>query len=279
MPLYPDFNRIYPPAGRASEPTVWLPFRGRDLLLLAKGEEEVEPLLDTSQVREALGSVVPLELGHLMGIHYLAADLPAEFVPPDAWRAVDLWRLHGRISEPVWTIAGYASHILHWERTSRFCPVCGHPSDPMQLEWMRNCPQCSHIRYPQISPAVLMLVHDGADRILLSHKPGWGERYSILAGFVLPGESLEECVHREVQEEVGLEVEALVYAGSQPWPFPQQLMIGFTARYKSGEIRIDEEELDHAAWFDVRELPPLPANLSLSRQMIDAWRRSLFFPS
>jgi NAD+ diphosphatase len=145
---------------------------------------------------------------------------------------------------------------------------------PMEREWARLCPNCGHQRYPQVSPAVLALVHDGGDRILLAHKPGWGDRYSILAGFTLPGESLEECVYREVEEEVGIEVTDLVYQGSQPWPFPQQLMIGFIARYTRGEIRLDEEELDHAAWFDVHELPSLPPPLSLSRQIIDAWRQS-----
>ncbi len=139
---------------------------------------------------------------------------------------------------------------------------------------MRRCAQCGHERFPQVSPAVLILVHDGADRILLAHKPGWGDRYSILAGFVLPGESLEECVQREVEEEVGVRVTDLQYVGSQPWPFPHQLMIGFTARHRSGDIRIDTLELDHAAWFDANALPALPPPLSLSRQMIDAWKQA-----
>lgn len=123
-----------------------------------------------------------------------------------------------------------------------------------------------------MTPATLILVHDGEDKVLLSHQPGWGEMYSILAGFVLPGESLEECVHREVEEEVGVQVTDLVYYGSQPWPFPHQMMIGFLARYRNGAIEIDVEELDRAEWFDVHDLPPLPPTLSLSRQMLDAWR-------
>ena len=103
------------------------------------------------------------------------------------------------------------------------------------------------------------------------HKPGWGDRYSIFAGFVLPGESLEECVHREVAEESGVLVDELEYAGSQPWPFPHQLMIGFRAKYLSGDIEIDRDELDDARWFRAADLPQLPGELSLSRQMIDAW--------
>jgi len=138
-------------------------------------------------------------------------------------------------------------------------------------EWSRKCTVCGHERYPQVCPALLILVHDGGDGILMAHKPGWGERYSIFAGFVLPGESLEECVHREVDEEAGVLVGDLEYSGSQPWPFPHQLMIGFRAKYLSGDIRIDQLELDDARWFRTDTMPALPGPLSLSRQMIEAW--------
>jgi NAD+ diphosphatase len=231
-------------------------------------------LADTAVVRAALSPFAPLALGPRNGVTYRTCEVPSEAVLPDDWRAVDLRTLYGLVPEQEWEIAGYASQVLHWERTSRFCPLCGHPTEPMRKEWMRRCTHCGHERFPQVSPAVLILVHDGADRILLAHKPGWGQRYSILAGFVLPGESLEECVQREVDEEAGVRVTDPVYAGSQPWPFPHQLMIGFTVRYLSGDIRIDADELDHAAWFDVRELPVLPPPLSLSRQMIDTWRQA-----
>jgi NAD+ diphosphatase len=213
-------------------------------------------------------------LGSLNGVTYLTCEVSPALELPGDCRAIDLRTLYGLVSEPEWQIAGYASQILHWQRTSRFCPLCGQPTEPTAQEWMRRCPQCQHERYPQVSPAVLVLVHDGADGVLLAHKPGWGDRYSILAGFVLPGESLEECVQREVEEEVGVHLTDLEYIGSQPWPFPHQLMIGFFARYQSGEIRLDEQELDRAAWFDVNALPPLPPPLSLSRQMIDRWEQS-----
>ncbi|HLK56406.1 MAG TPA: NAD(+) diphosphatase [Chthonomonadaceae bacterium] len=270
MPLYPDFERIYPTDALPEGPGRWLPFRGHNLLIQAEGAPGVL-LDDTSEVREVLASSPSLPLGRREGMLYRTCELPPDAAFPPGWRAVDIRTLYGMVTEPEWQIAGYASQILHWQRTSRFCPICGGPMEPMQREWMRRCIPCSHDRYPMVSPAVLALVHDGGDRILLAHKPGWGDRYSILAGFVLPGESLEECVQREVEEEVGVQVSDLVYRGSQPWPFPHQLMIGFTARYTGGEIRLDEEELDRAAWFDVRALPPLPAPLSLSRQLIDAW--------
>jgi NAD+ diphosphatase len=273
MALYPDFTRLYPLDTATAGKRLWLPFRGRELLVRATGEA-FALLADTAEVQEVLGSLEPIVLGELNGASYLTGEIASEAELPNDWRAIDLWRLHGRIAEQDWGIAGYASHVLHWRRTSGFCPVCGQPAGAMQPEWMRACTGCGHIRYPQISPAVLVLVHDGADRVLLSHQPGWGETYSILAGFVLPGESLEECVRREVEEEVGIQVTDLVYRGSQPWPFPQQLMIGFAARYQSGELRIDTRELDAAAWFDFREMPPLPPPVSLSRQMLDTWSRA-----
>jgi NAD+ diphosphatase len=267
VPLYPDFTRLYSLDTPDSDPVRWLLQRGRDLLVRGDGDA-----VTLSPDRpEALADSEPVVLGEWNGITYLACEVAPDMPLPEGWMAIDLRRLYGRLDEMEWTIAGYATHVLHWQRTSRFCPICGHATKPTQQEWMRRCGNCDHERYPQISPAVLILVHDGTDRILLSHKPGWSDMHSILAGFVLPGESLEECVHREVYEEVGVGVTDLVYQGSQPWPFPQQLMIGFTARYVAGEIRLDEQELDHAAWYDVHNLPTIPPKLSLSRQMIDAW--------
>lgn len=273
MPLYPDFQRVYTAEPSESESVRWLPYREHRVLTQVVGEA-VTLLADSALLREALAPFPSFVLGRLDDITYLTCEVPSDAELAVDCRAVDLRTLYGLVSETEWQIAGYASQVLHWERTSRFCPLCGQPTEPMQQEWMRHCAHCGHDRYPQVSPAVLVLVHDGADGILLAHKPGWGDRYSILAGFTLPGESLEECVHREVEEEVGVQLADLEYVGSQPWPFPHQLMIGFNARYVSGDIRLDEQELDHAAWFDVKALPPLPPPLSLSRQMIDAWRQA-----
>ena len=271
MPLYPAFERVYRPDAPTEGPIRWLPVRGTDILVQTAGEA-VTAIADAAETRKRLASSPPLTLGTLNGVTYLTCETDADTPLPDGWRAVSLRHLYGLLDEAEWEIAGYATQILHWERVSRFCPVCGSATDPMGAEWVRHCPACQHTRYPLVSPAVLALVHDGADRVLLAHKPGWGDRYSILAGFVLPGESLEECVQREVQEEVGAEVTDLVYQGSQPWPFPHQLMIGYTARYVSGDLRLDEQELDHAAWFSADQLPSLPPPLSLSRQIIDRWR-------
>jgi NAD+ diphosphatase len=180
--------------------------------------------------------------------------------------------LFGQLDDFSYGLAGYAAQLLYWQRTSCFCGICGQRTESVSGDWGKRCTNCGHTTYPRVSPAVLALIHDG-ERILLVHKPGFGDMYSIIAGFVEPGESLEECVQREVYEEVGVDVSAISYVGSQPWPFPHQLMIGYTAQYAGGEICIDTTELDVAQWFHVDALPSLPGPLSLSRQMIDAWAR------
>jgi NAD+ diphosphatase len=167
-------------------------------------------------------------------------------------------------------LAGYAAQLVHWERTSRFCPVCGGPVEGFD-GWGRRCGACSYTRYPQVSPVAIVLIHDGGRRVLLTTKPGWGARYSLVAGFVEPGESGEECAAREVREEVGVEVEEVRYVGSQPWPFPHQLMLGYTARYSGGEIVVDTSELADARWFSLDALPELPPPFSIARQILDAW--------
>ena len=144
--------------------------------------------------------------------------------------------LYGVVSEGEYSLAGYAIQMVAWARDSLYCPACGAATEQRNHDWGRACTSCGRVRYPPVSPAVLILVHDG-DNILLAHKPGWGARYSILAGFVEPGESLEECVRREAMEEAGVVIDNLVYRGSQPWPFPHQLMIGFNAQFASGEIK------------------------------------------
>ena len=264
-----DFIRAYPPAQAAPGPAFWLPFlKGEPLartegetIRLHQGDRESVAMLDLSE---------PLYLGTLGGVPCLAAEADPDADIPAGWAVTSLRTLFGSVSDPEYLLAGYASQILYWRRTSGFCPVCGHRTEARGGDWGRCCPNCGHAAYPHISPATLILIHDGP-RLLLAQKPGWETRYSILAGFVEPNESLEDCVRRETREEVGLEITDLAYAGSQPWPYPHQLMVGFTARYAGGEIVIDAAELERAAWFDVGSLPDLPPPVSLSRQMIDAW--------
>ena len=181
----------------------------------------------------------------------------------------DLRSLFGILDDDIFCLAGRAIQIVHWHREHRFCGRCGTAMIDRRKELARKCPSCNFISYPRLSPAVIMsVVRD--DRILLARAPHFpAGMYSALAGFVEPGETLEEAVCREVYEEVAIRVNNIHYVASQPWPFPHSLMIGFTSTYVSGEIRVDKEELEDARWFSLADMPVLPSKISISRLLID----------
>jgi len=191
---------------------------------------------------------------------------------------VHLRPLFGTVLDSDWALAGRAAQVLTWARDHRFCGRCGTPTESHASDRALQCPACGMQSFPRISPAVIMLVEretDTGPEVLLA----WGRQFpgrffSALAGFVEPGESLEQCVVREVREETGIEVADVRYFGSQPWPFPHSIMIGFTATYVSGEITIQEEEIVEAGWFGPNELPPVPrGGMSIAGWLIDAWLR------
>ncbi|MFC4058250.1 NAD(+) diphosphatase [Planomonospora corallina] len=174
----------------------------------------------------------------------------------------------------------YAVALDAWHSTHEFCPRCGSRTEVRTGGHVRLCPQDGSQHFPRVDPAVIMLVHDDEGRILLARGPQWPEgRLSVLAGFVEPGESLEHAVIREVAEEVGVQVIAPRYLGSQPWPFPRSLMLGFFARAVSTELAPDREEIAEARWFSRSELLAalergevrLPPAVSIARRLIEAW--------
>ncbi len=174
----------------------------------------------------------------------------------------------------------HGAALLNWHATHTHCPRCGAATEPAAGGHVRRCTVDASEHYPRTDPAVIMAVLDGADRILLGHQAAWPPgRFSTLAGFVEPGESLETAVAREVAEEAGVIVEAVDYAGSQPWPFPASLMLGFYARASSTDIVVDGLEIAEARWFTRAELREtttagdvlLPPTVSIARRLIEGW--------
>lgn len=165
---------------------------------------------------------------------------------------------------------GRAYELLYWDTHSRFCPVCGTPTQHLDII-MKKCPSCKHEVYPPIATAIIVLVRRGDEALLVRARNFRSNHYGLVAGFLEPGETLEECVAREVMEETRLRIRNIRYFGNQPWPYPCGLMVGFTAEYESGDIALQEEELTTAAFFRRDNLPELPRKLSIARRLIDAW--------
>jgi NAD+ diphosphatase len=243
-------------------------FRGGELLVRAD-----DCALPDSRACAVLAldpaSVHPV--GALDDAYFRAAHVPRDAQPIEGFEYTALRRLWGRLDDSMLALAGRAYQIAEWARTHRFCGACAGPMTHMPGERAMKCASCGHQAYPRISPAMMVLVKRGAS-ILLAHNaaapPG---RFSALAGFVEPGESIEDAIHREVHEEVGLQVKDLRYFGSQSWPFPHSLMIAFTAEYAGGEITLHDAEIDEARWFGPDDpLPQLSPSQSISRALIDA---------
>jgi NAD+ diphosphatase len=166
-------------------------------------------------------------------------------------------------------LAGYGAHLLYWADLHQFCGRCGHKSRSRETERAKVCDHCDSIYYPSIAPAVIVAVTKG-DQLLLAQPNRPNARfYSVLAGFVEIGETFEQTVSREIKEEAGIEVKNIQYFGSQPWPFPNSLMIGFTAEWASGEIEIDREELVEAGWYRAGEMPTVPGSYSIAGRLIE----------
>ena len=210
----------------------------------------------------------PLFVGVLGGEELWAVDIAGH---PNDHELVDLMSLYGRTSERRWAVAGRAVQLVEWARTHRFCGRCGEPTEAMPGERARRCPACRLLAFPRLAPAMIVLIERG-DEVLLARGVQFPvPMYSCLAGFVEPGESLEEAVAREVREEVRLDVVDVRYHSSQPWPFPHSLMLGFRARGASGEIEIDPTEIVDAGWYRADDLPMIPPPMSIARRLIDTW--------
>ena len=239
-----------------------------DHLVLADGAAHLPSFDEAKSWGGAGADWFPVE-GREPGSRVVAALAEPGWKPPAGVVTVGLRAVLVLLSEPDLSLALTAAHFALWRRTSRFCGVCGTATEPSPRHQAMTCPSCRHLAFPKVSPAVIVQVTWGR-RILLGrsrrHPSG---SYSVLAGFVDPGESLEEAVSREIAEESGIRVRDIRYFGSQPWPFPDSLMVGFTAVHDGGTLENRDEELEDVGWFAADELPPVPPAHSIARALID----------
>ena len=194
---------------------------------------------------------------------------------PEGYALLDLRAWLGRVEPALFYLAGRAIQIADWHVSHQFCGRCGTAMEDHPQDRAKVCPSCGLINYPRLSPSIIVLVTRGHE-MLLARNANWPNgMYSTLAGFVEPGESIEQTVHREVLEEVGVKVRNLRYLGSQSWPFPNSLMLGFHAEYAGGEIVCQEGEIADARWFRHDDLPNVPPGTAISRWLIDAFIRDI----
>ena len=213
----------------------------------------------------------PLFVGMLGTTACWAVEVPADAPDPDDGLFSDLRTLYGRLPDDHWKVAGRAVQLVDWARTHRFCGRCGTPTERSTGERSMRCPRCGLLAFPRLAPAIITLISRGDEALLARGVAFPVPMYSCIAGFVEPGETLEEAVRREVREEVGVEVTNVAYVASQPWPFPHSLMLGFTADWERGDIVIDPTEIIDAQWFRADSLPAIPPGISIARNLIDGW--------
>jgi NAD+ diphosphatase len=248
-------------------PGPWFLFKGSDLLVrVTDGLADVPVAAEPS----ALGLAAPAvhHIGDADGAPCRAAEIAGD--APDGWTFAGLRSLFSVLPEPLFRVAGRALMVVDWDRTHRYCGRCGTPTRAKEGERARECPACGELAYPRISPAIIVAVTRG-DRLLLVRHHRFAQRFTVIAGYVEPGETLEECVRREVLEETGIEVGEPRYFANQPWPFPHSLMVAFTAEHVSGEIRVEPSELIEGGWFSADALPVVPDKVTIARRLIDAY--------
>ena len=260
-------SEMIPPQERTG-PAWWFAFQ-ENKLLVYKESSGVNLPCSVGLVELGLTFSSEHYLGRLDDRPCYAVEVAEGIIPPAGMVFEGLRQVYGRLDEDLFWIAARAVQIVDWDRTHRFCGRCGTQLRIRTTERAKECPKCGLLHFPRLAPAIIVLIERGNELLLARSRHFMAGMYSVLAGFVEPGESLEEAVVREVREEVGISVQDINYFGSQPWPFPHSLMIGFTATYAGGEISLDDSEIEDAGWFTVNNLPRIPGKISIARKLID----------
>ena len=264
MAFEPGFNA----SQQRTDDDLWFIFHHEKLVVRRnEAEYSIPRFSEVNHIGQSLGGAQ--YFGSMAGVPCFFADLPEAAALSAGFECRGIFELLGRVDEEMLLVAGCATQLIRWGRSHQYCGQCRRPTEDTAEERARICRECGLTYYPRLSPAVIVAVVKD-DKILLGTSPRFrSDFWSVLAGFVEPGETAEKCVAREVREEVGITVKNIRYFGSQPWPFPDSLMLGFTAEYAEGEITTDGTEISDADWFTADDLPKIPPRLSIARSLID----------
>lgn len=265
MPFKPDFNPLQPMA----DDDMWFVINEGKLVLKRNGDMLQIPRY--AHLKSHLNKITGAQyFGMQDGCPCRVAALSTDVtVIGDDFEVKGLFDLIGLFEEDLILTAACAAQLVRWNKSHAYCGQCGRPTADKADERAKECKDCNLIFYPRLSPAIIVAVMKDGKLLLARSGRFPAGFYSVLAGFVEPGETLEECVVREVFEEVGIWVKNVRYFGSQPWPFPDSLMLGFTAEYSHGEITLDPSEIVDAGWFAADDLPDIPPKISIARRLID----------
>lgn len=264
--IYKRYTPEFTPNKEINETAYWFLFNSSELLVELNNQQVKIPF--TNNLEEL--KIIPLRfqyLGTFKGHPCYSGELSSGEVP-EGMVLKDLRSLYEVIDEDLYLLAGRASQIVNWDRNHQFCGQCGAATITKEDEMAKLCPECGFTSFTRLSPAVITAIIRDGKLLMALHTRTPGNMYGLIAGFVEPGETLTEAVQRETMEEVGLKVKNIQFFGSQPWPYPNSLMIGFTADYDSGEIEVDGKEIIDAQWFGADEIPTAPSQISIAGELI-----------
>ena len=270
--VWPEASRDFVSLTDASQvsgsPRDYYLFRSAEILMRLDENDQFVPVPDDDPLIDKLDQEKTHYLGELAGRHVFASEISNTGIEE---KTLGLRALFGRIDRLTFNVASRAVQVLNWHQSHQFCGRCGGRNIPHERDRAMVCRDCRLHVYPRLSPSIIVLVHR-EEEVLLARNHRFPEgMYSTLAGFVEPGETIEQTVHREVFEEVGLQISPPKFMGSQSWPFPDSLMLGFHAEYAGGDILCQEDEIADAQWFPLGDLPAIPGKMAISRWLIDSY--------
>lgn len=275
MKDYIGFEPSVKPLSEGSVEDLYYIFIGEDLIIRNNDDRmRIPRLRDIAGIDMSL--INKQYMGRYKGTNCYSAELE-HYNEAQGLERISLMEYSRNIDEEAYLLASKAKLLLDWYKRNQYCGKCGSKMEPKDSTYERSmvCSSCSTATWPRTSPAVLVAVTKDDKILLANNKNNPEDTYSVLAGFVEYGETFEDCVRREVYEEVSIEVENIRYFGSKPWPFPNSMMIAYTADYKAGEIEVDKSELNHADWYSLEDLPRLFYNKnSIAHDLIENFRSS-----